>query len=589
MSLSSQTLDQNDKIVIQMSPWGDYFVWIAKHVEQLRSKHRIIGHLFDDPNGPSTNAAHSISLPLLLSLEETVFLLYCEIAELRSTLPVRDLNPPSPKTLYKFDLTLNQHYKESVEVFKLQKRQKTLCYYSEILKGQKKQKERQAARSGKLIPTSKESAGSKWSEKKQRRLKRRKTVTSSVKSPVDCLDNDCSSTEGADDSIPQGPLPTFDELISTSSRHEEEEGKIVKFIPIHRPRPTPKEWIRKGEHSLLPVPFESRGSVEEVARWLLDVSSKSRSDSDEATIIRCRVFEDLWSKGFYVTCSAAKMGGDFLVYQGDPLFYHASHIVIANPPQAPIHLSRLAASLRIANSVRKALVIATSKSNKESQDGPTIVTYTSLYWMGSRIPPQKLHTAYYFILMNFDVLEDFDFSDYHPEDFGSIEKFGYYSNGIDAVFYDVQQYDESFSAFCWSIIIQVWPNIWITLVVCFVWRTFKGIFQYALKRVSTPNHLSVIFEVLLNCTSVAFGTLLLWHFFGDLYLRLCAFVFTVGLILSSLNFFSPNDSTSGDGNSVAWRYPMVLVTFCCLLLQFYCEFFMDPRDWHMVRVASDIA
>ncbi|VUZ50566.1 unnamed protein product [Hymenolepis diminuta] len=191
--------------------------------------------------------------------------------------------------------------------------------------------------------------------------------------------------------------------------------------------------------------------------------------------------------------------------------------------------------------------------------------------------------------MNFDVLEDFDFSDYLPEDFGSIKKFDYYSNGNGAgnvdpyVFYDVQQYDESFSAFCWSIIIQVWPNIWITLVVCFVWRTFKGIFRYTLKRVSTPNHLSVIFEVLLNCASVAFGTLLLWHFFGDLYLRLCAFVFTVGLILSSLNFFSPNNSTSGDGNSVAWRYPVVLVTFCCLLLQFYCEFFMDPRDWHMVR------
>lgn len=87
-------------------------------------------------------------------------------------------------------------------------------------------------------------------------------VASSVKS-TDYLDNDYSSIEGADDSIPQGPLPTFDELISTSSRHEEEEGKIVKFIPIHRPRPTPKEWIREGEHLPLPVPFESRGSIEE--------------------------------------------------------------------------------------------------------------------------------------------------------------------------------------------------------------------------------------------------------------------------------------------------------------------------------------
>nr|CDS33728.1 protein cysteine N palmitoyltransferase [Hymenolepis microstoma] len=590
MALSSQILSQFDKITIQMSPWGDFFVWIASHVEQLRRKHRIVGHLSTDPNGPSTNSIQSICLPLALSLEETVFLLYFEIAELQSSQPVFDLNPPSPRTLYKFDLALNQHYKESTEIFKLQKRQRTLSYYSEVLKGQQKRKERQAARSGVVTPTANESASSERSEKKR---KRRKMADSGVESTADYLVDNCSSTEGVDFSIPQDPLPTLDKLISTGTKQEGEEVGLVNSIPIHRPRPTPKEWMREGEHSSLPLPFESRGSIKDVVRWLLGLSSKSRPESEEAIIIRCMVFEDLWSKGFYVTCSAAKMGGDFLVYQGDPLFYHASHIVIASPPQDPIHLSRLAASLRIANSVRKALVIATSKSNDEDQDSPTTVSYTSLYWMGSPLPSQKSHTClsihYSSILMNFDALKDFDFTDYDPEDFDSIEKFDYYSNGNDAghidpyTFYEIQQSDESFSAFFWSIVVQVWPNIWITILLCLLWRTLKGIFQFILKHVSASNHLSVVFEVLLNCASVAFGTLLLWNFFGDLYLRLCTFVFTIGLILSSLNFFSPNNSTSGDGDSGTWRYPMVLVTTCCILLQLYCEFFMDPRDWHMVR------
>lgn len=68
---------------------------------------------------------------------------------------------------------------------------------------------------------------------------------------------------------------------------------------------------------------------------------------------------------------------DLHVIVGDPLLYHASHIVIASPPEAPIFLSRLSASLRIANSVRKALVLATTGTDDDHS-----VAYTSLYWMG---------------------------------------------------------------------------------------------------------------------------------------------------------------------------------------------------------------
>jgi len=32
-------------------------------------------------------------------------------------------------------------------------------------------------------------------------------------------------------------------------------------------------------------------------------------------MLRYKVFKDLWSKGFYLTCGV-KFGGDFLVYEG---------------------------------------------------------------------------------------------------------------------------------------------------------------------------------------------------------------------------------------------------------------------------------
>ncbi|VVC45260.1 tRNA intron endonuclease, catalytic domain-like [Cinara cedri] len=46
----------------------------------------------------------------------------------------------------------------------------------------------------------------------------------------------------------------------------------------------------------------------------------------EAERLKYKVFKDLWSKGFYLTCGI-KFGGDFLVYEGDPTIHHASYIV----------------------------------------------------------------------------------------------------------------------------------------------------------------------------------------------------------------------------------------------------------------------
>ncbi|VDK20021.1 unnamed protein product [Taenia asiatica] len=401
-----KTENTDDGIVVQMSPWGEFFVWVARHVERLRREHRIVGHLSISPaaaSGPSpsmaikaSSSAYAVSLPLRLSLEETALLIFRRLAiAIDSVRPVHCLNPPSPCSLAQFDSMLAHHYAESMEVHKQEKRQRILSHYDEIVKGRKKRKAREAAKAGSSCSTDVGGGdqvvlydehvaflfqGVKLSKKRLKKLQRRKRrkVASVVESMLDYpeedyFDEEAEVKEQQEDETNE-PLPTVEELTATTPT---DDTQTAKYVPLHRPRPTPKEWRRDGEHTTLSVPETACDSIEKVALWLLEISSKSRSEGNENALVRCKVFDDLWSRGFYITCSASKMGGDFLVYQGDPLFYHASHIVIASAPQAPIFLSRLSACLRIANSVRKALVLATT-----STDDGHGVAYTSLYWMG---------------------------------------------------------------------------------------------------------------------------------------------------------------------------------------------------------------
>lgn len=78
---------------------------------------------------------------------------------------------------------------------------------------------------------------------------------------------------------------------------------------------------------------------------------------------------------------------------------------------------------------------------------------------------------------------------------------------------------------------------------------------------------------------------LLRHFFGDLYVRLCAFAFTIGLLIcaNTALFEKSASPTPGRGESqsskkiTGWTTQMVLVTASCLLLQFYwfvCQYIL---------------
>ncbi|XP_018425800.1 PREDICTED: tRNA-splicing endonuclease subunit Sen34 [Nanorana parkeri] len=90
--------------------------------------------------------------------------------------------------------------------------------------------------------------------------------------------------------------------------------------------------------------------------------------------LRFKVFRDLWQKGYYLT-SGSKFGGDFLVYPGDPMRFHAHYIAICFPQDEEIALSDIITAGRLGTNVKKTVLLCSS-----NQEG--LVTYTSLQWSG---------------------------------------------------------------------------------------------------------------------------------------------------------------------------------------------------------------
>ncbi|KAH8378701.1 hypothetical protein KR009_000795 [Drosophila setifemur] len=101
------------------------------------------------------------------------------------------------------------------------------------------------------------------------------------------------------------------------------------------------------QNALLEVPCQhlDQHSAKIVTEPLVDTNS-----------LRYRIFKDLWKRRKFVTSGDA-FGADFLVYPGDPLIYHASHIVIVQetPVIKPLEL---VTKVRLSVIVNKACVFA---------------------------------------------------------------------------------------------------------------------------------------------------------------------------------------------------------------------------------------
>ncbi|XP_066541574.1 tRNA-splicing endonuclease subunit Sen34 [Hoplias malabaricus] len=95
---------------------------------------------------------------------------------------------------------------------------------------------------------------------------------------------------------------------------------------------------------------------------------------------RIRVYRDLRRRGFYLT-AAGKFGGDYLVYPGDPLRFHAHFIALCLSMDEQLPLFDVLAVARLGSNVKKTVLLCSPKDPSEAGVEGEVV-YSSLQWSG---------------------------------------------------------------------------------------------------------------------------------------------------------------------------------------------------------------
>lgn len=90
---------------------------------------------------------------------------------------------------------------------------------------------------------------------------------------------------------------------------------------------------------------------------------RSYFEGFEARILRQKVFESLWSRGFYVQTST-HLFTDFVVYEADPLLIHAAFIVVCLRWNQKFRLLDLMSYGRLASTVKKSILLATERPTR---------------------------------------------------------------------------------------------------------------------------------------------------------------------------------------------------------------------------------
>ncbi|XP_059473283.1 tRNA-splicing endonuclease subunit Sen34 [Neocloeon triangulifer] len=256
-------------------------------------------------------------LPLALLPEETRLLLQEKIARLVDYEALRQ--KPSGDLKAKFEEYQKHCYQEQVKSHEEERKKKVTEMVDIIVEGKRR----------KLMGLS------------TKKAKRRK------------LDNS-SSAEASSSYAEEFELPDRDSIIKE---------ELSKIVPIPEDSalatiPTECPWLDTMTPTEIPYPLPSRR-----IEWL-----------------KTKTFADLWKRGYFIT-AGQKFGGDFLVYPGDPLKFHAQYIVTCRLPEESIPALELIALCRVGTSVKKAVILATFDTDDGNSEEEETVTYQTLNWV----------------------------------------------------------------------------------------------------------------------------------------------------------------------------------------------------------------
>nr|CAG4637434.1 EOG090X0G6M [Ceriodaphnia reticulata] len=148
------------------------------------------------------------------------------------------------------------------------------------------------------------------------------------------------------------------------------EGKRRKLKGVFDEKIALEEEIRK-----IPEMSEDLMMVQIFTRphWICEGESV-QADLNMDETLRCRVFIDLWRRGYYIT-PGEKFGGDFLVYPGDPLKFHSHFIAVCVGNHQSMTPRFLIQKGRLGTSVKKTVLLCSVNDHCEIQ-------YQSLNWNG---------------------------------------------------------------------------------------------------------------------------------------------------------------------------------------------------------------
>ncbi|XP_041510911.1 tRNA-splicing endonuclease subunit Sen34 isoform X2 [Microtus oregoni] len=340
---------------------GRSLVWGAEAVQALRERlgvgGRTVGAL---PRGPRQNSR--LGLPLLLLPEEARLL--AEIGAVTLVSAPR----PDPRNhglaLASFKRQQEQSFQEQSTLAAEARETRRQELLEKIVEGQAAKKQKLEQDSG--ADEGQEASGSEATQGSE-------IIDDGQAAKKQKLEQDSGADEGQEASGSEATQGS--ETSDDGQASAEQEGADSSSPPdSSSPQPGPSNGVTPLPRSALLIQLATARPRPVKAKPLdWRVQSKDWPHAGRpAHELRYSIYRDLWERGFFLS-AAGKFGGDFLVYPGDPLRFHAHYIAQCWAAEDPIPLQDLVSAGRLGTSVRKTLLLCSPQP-----DGK--VVYTSLQW-----------------------------------------------------------------------------------------------------------------------------------------------------------------------------------------------------------------
>ncbi|BGO97701.1 hypothetical protein RTG_01459 [Rhodotorula toruloides ATCC 204091] len=326
------------------------YLWDLNDIQRLRVQHHVVGQLHGTlPQVTQQNVF--LGLPLVLLPEEVVLLVRNNLAVL-----VDDRAAHHPPTAAQ---SASYHASRAAAI----KSQQEASYAAE----QERKREMEALHRDKIEKKRREKEELRRKREEEAQAKRREEG-GEAEERLEIFVPDLK--EGAANTGPPAaatsstsPHPPVSAPSPSAVDSQKPDTSNVPYTIIIEPRSSSFPWYDPTSPS---VTYASLDAAKDAGLWNYPETVLQES--------RCRVFEDLWRKGYYMG-GGLRFGGDFLVYPGDQLRYHSHFtLTVLSTPSTTIMPLDIVAYGRLATAVKKAHLLASWDADKKQ------VVYASLEW-----------------------------------------------------------------------------------------------------------------------------------------------------------------------------------------------------------------